>query len=90
MNVSVLGAGSIGSKLGGLLARDVPDVEVLLVARGEHGRVIAQRGTIVLEGPWGTRELPIKTSADPAAVADSRFVFLSVKSQDTESAASLR
>jgi 2-dehydropantoate 2-reductase len=88
MKVSVLGAGAIGSMLGGLLAHDAPDVEVLFVARGEHGRAIAERGTILLDGPWGTREVPIKSSADPAAVADSQFVLLTVKSQDTESVAS--
>ena len=88
MKVSVLGAGAIGSMLGGLFARDAPDVEVLLVARGEHGRVIAERGTILLDGPWDTCEVPIQSSADPAAVAGSQFVFLTVKSQDTESAAS--
>ena len=70
------------------LARDAPDVEVLLVARGEHGRVIAERGTILLDGPWGTREVPIAASADPAAIAGSQFVLVTVKSQDTESAAS--
>ncbi len=87
MKVSVLGAGAIGSMFGGLLARDAPDVEVVLIVRGEHGRTIGERGTIVLEGPWGTSEVPIATSADPAAVAGSQIVFVTVKSQDTASAA---
>jgi 2-dehydropantoate 2-reductase len=86
MKVSVLGAGAIGSMLGGLLSRDAPDVEVVLIARGEHGRVLAERGTIVLIGPWGRQEVPITASADPSAVAGSMFVLVTVKSQDTESA----
>lgn len=87
MKVSVLGAGAIGSMLGGLLARDAPDVEVVLIVRGEHGRVIAERGLLRLDGPWGTRDVPITASSDPAAVAGSSFVFVTVKSQDTEAAA---
>jgi 2-dehydropantoate 2-reductase len=87
MKVSVLGAGAIGSMLGGLLARDGGDVEVTLVARGEHARVLAERGTVRLDGPWGTFDVPIATSSDPAAVAGSDFVLITVKSQDTESAA---
>jgi 2-dehydropantoate 2-reductase len=87
MKVSVLGAGAIGSMLGGLLARDAPDVEVVLVARGEHGRALAERGAIVLIGPWGRHEVGVATSSDPAAIAGSQFVLFTVKSQDTESAA---
>ncbi len=73
--------------LGGLLARDSPDVEVVLIARGEHGRVLAERGTITLVGPWGRQEVPVTASTDPSAVAGSEFVLVTVKSQDTESAA---
>lgn len=87
MKVSVLGAGAIGSMLGGLLARDAADVEVVLIARGEHGRVLAERKTLVLDGPWGRREVPIQATSDPAAVAGSDFLLVTVKSQDTESAA---
>jgi 2-dehydropantoate 2-reductase len=87
MKVSVLGAGAIGSMLGGLLAHDAPDVEIVLIARGEHGRVISDRGTIILDGPWGMREVSIATSSDPTAVAGSQFVLFTVKSQDTEAAA---
>jgi len=86
MKVSVLGAGAIGSMLGGLLQHDADDVEVQLIARGEHGRVLAERGTLVLEGPWGTRIVPISSSDDCGAVAGSQIVFVTVKSQDTQSA----
>lgn len=87
MKVSVLGAGAIGSMIGGLLAYDAPDVEVVLVTRGEHGRRISERGTIALDGPWGRRDVRIATSDDPAAVGDSQFVLVTTKSQDTEAAA---
>lgn len=87
MKVSVLGAGAIGSMIGGLLASDAPDVEVVLIARGEHGRRITERGAISLDGPWGRRDVRIAASDDPAAVRDSQFVLVTTKSQDTEAAA---
>jgi 2-dehydropantoate 2-reductase len=87
MKVSVLGAGAIGSMIGGLLAHDAPDVEVVLIARGEHGRKIAERGTIALDGPWGRRDVKVAVSDEPAAIAGSQFVLLTTKSQDTQSAA---
>lgn len=87
MKVSVLGAGAIGSMIGGLLAQDATDVEVLLVARGEHGRRIAERGAIALDGPWGRRDVRVAVSDDPAAICDSQYVLITTKSQDTEEAA---
>jgi len=87
MKVSVLGAGAIGSMIGGLLAQDAADMEVVLIARGEHGRTIAERGAIALEGPWGRRDVRVAVSDDPAAVRDSDFVLMTTKSQDTEAAA---
>jgi len=87
MKVSVLGAGAIGSMLGGLLKHDAPDLDVVLIVRGEHGRVIEERGSLLLDGLWGTREVPIQSSFDPSAVAGSEFVFITVKSQATAEAA---
>ena len=87
MRISVLGAGAIGSMLGGLLQHDAPDLDVVLVVRGEHGRAIGARGSVLLDGPWGTRDVPIRSSAEPTAVAGSQFVFVTVKSQATEEAA---
>jgi 2-dehydropantoate 2-reductase len=87
MKVSVLGAGAIGSMLGGLLAHDAPETEVLLVGRGEHARILSERGTIVLDGPWGRWAVPVRCSTDPAAVTGSDFVLVTVKSHDTQAAA---
>lgn len=87
MKVSVLGAGAIGSMLGGLLARDAPDVEVLLIARGEHGRALAERNRIELDTPAGRSSVRVSTSSDVASISGSQFVVVTVKSQDTEAAA---
>jgi 2-dehydropantoate 2-reductase len=86
MKVSILGAGAIGSMLGGLIRYHRPDIDVLLVVRGEHGRVITQRGAVRLEGPWGTRDVAVATTADVAEIAGSDLVLFSVKSQATAEA----
>ncbi len=88
MKVSVLGAGAIGSMVGGLIKQHAPDVEMLLVMRGEHGRVVQQRGKIQLDGPWGRHDVSVDVSFDVADIAGSDFVLLTVKSQATEEAIS--
>ncbi len=87
MKISVLGAGAAGSLLGGLLQHDSPELEVTLIVRGEHGRVISERGSVLVKGPWGTWEVPIRSSFEPEAIADSDFVLVTVKSQATAAAA---
>ena len=72
---------------GGLLQKKAADVDVLLVMRGEHGRVVGERGAIDLVGPWGRHALPIKSTNDVAEIAGSDFVLLTVKSQGTREAA---
>lgn len=86
MKISFLGAGAIGSMFGGLLQRDAPELDVVLVTRGEHGRVVRERGAIELVGPWGTQRQSIAGSQDVADIAGSDIVVLTVKSQDTRSA----
>ena len=86
MKVSVLGAGAIGSMFGGLLQQHSSALEVLLVTRGEHGETISQRGASDLAGPWGKQSVAIQNTQDIAAIADSDYVFLTVKSQGTEAA----
>ena len=88
MKVSVLGAGAIGSMLGGLIQHHAPSSDVALIVRGEHGRAICQRGSLVLEGPWGRRDVAIRASTDIADLAGSDFVLVTVKSQDIEPALS--
>ena len=86
MKISFLGAGAIGSMFGGLLKRDAPELDVLLVTRGEHGRVVRERGAVELVGPWGTHHQKIANSQDVADIAGSDIVVLTVKSQDTREA----
>ncbi|QDU57750.1 2-dehydropantoate 2-reductase [Aeoliella mucimassa] len=86
MKVSFLGAGAIGSMFAALLKHYAPDLDVLVVVRGAHGQAISESGEIRTLGPWGTRSVPIAWSFDPADVAGSDFVFVTVKSQGTAEA----
>jgi 2-dehydropantoate 2-reductase len=87
MKVSVLGAGAIGSMFGALLKHDAPDIEVTLIVHGEHGQVIFDRQAVLVDGPWGTRSVALRTSFDVADIAGSDIVFITVKSHATEAAA---
>ncbi|WP_442482049.1 ketopantoate reductase family protein [Aeoliella sp. SH292] len=86
MKVSFLGAGAIGSMFAALLKQHAPDLDVLVVVRGAHGEAISHSGEIEIVGPWGNRPVPIAWSFDPADVAGSDFVFVTVKSQATREA----
>ena len=86
MKISIVGAGAIGSMLGGLLQRDAAGDDVLLVVRGPHGKAIQESGTIELLGPWGTRSQAIASTNDMAEIAGSDVVIITTKSQATEEA----
>lgn len=86
MKVSVVGAGAIGSLIGGLLKHHVPDAEVLLLTRGEHAAEIERKGYVELSGPRTTRRPPVSVSFDMKDIAGSDYVLLTVKSQATEEA----
>lgn len=78
----MVGAGSVGGVVGGrLLAAGHPTV---FVARGEHGRRMAEDGLRLLE-PDGASLLRARVEADPTAVdwRPGDVVLLAVKSQDS-------
>ncbi|HXF33444.1 MAG TPA: 2-dehydropantoate 2-reductase N-terminal domain-containing protein [Candidatus Acidoferrales bacterium] len=82
MRYVVYGAGAVGGTIGAKLFEAGNDVT--LVARGEHGRAIAERG-LAFATPEGTRVLRIPVVDRPASVAfgEDSVVVLAVKSQDT-------
>ena len=86
MKVSFLGAGAIGSMFAALLKHYAPELDVLVVVRGAHGQAISETGEVQTVGPWGTRAVPLAWSFDPADVAGSDIVFVTVKSQGTAEA----
>jgi 2-dehydropantoate 2-reductase len=82
MRYVVVGAGSVGGVVGGRLAQYGADV--VLVARGEHGRTIAEQG-LAIEAPEGTVRVRVPVAADIGQVVFTKedVVLLCVKSQDT-------
>lgn len=61
----MIGAGAIGGAVGGLLA--VQGTDVLLVARGDHGRAMAAKG-LILRTPEGVVPTRPETVAGPEGV----------------------
>jgi 2-dehydropantoate 2-reductase len=82
MRLVVYGAGAVGGVVGGRLFQHGHDV--VLVARGEHGRAIAARG-LTVEWPEGSATLPVPVVAHPSALTltPEDVVLVAVKSQDT-------
>jgi 2-dehydropantoate 2-reductase len=87
MRVVVYGAGAIGGAVGARLHQS--GVDVTLIARGEHGRVIRERG-LRLETSEGTEVVEIVAVDGPDGVqwAGDEVVLLCMKSQDTADALS--
>jgi len=79
--IAVIGAGAVGSLVGGLLARAGEDVT--LVGRKAHVEAVRQNG-LLIEGILGQLTVPVKA----AEALDFRpdLVLLAVKTQDSEAA----
>jgi 2-dehydropantoate 2-reductase len=81
VRIAVLGAGAIGSVLGGLLARE--GHEVTLVGRRESVEAIRARG-LRMEGCLGSLELPVHAATSLGFAPD--LALLAVKTQDVQAA----
>ncbi len=79
------GAGAIGATLGARLFE--AGRNVVLIARGEHGRIMAERGLRfgTPEG-WRTLRIPVVAHPDALTFGDADVIVLSMKSQDTAGA----
>ena len=84
MKISVLGAGAIGSMIGGLIKQHRPEADVLLIARGAHGEAMQRQQYVELRGPWGVFTPNPRISNDIREIAGSDHVLFTVKSQDTQ------
>ncbi len=86
MKVTVLGAGAVGSMIGGLIKYNEPSLDVLLVGRGEHAEVVTQRQGVCLLGPWGMHDVRLRAALSVDTIAGSDVVFVTTKAQDTDQA----
>lgn len=83
MKISVLGAGAVGSMIGGLIKYYEPSAQVVLVARGAHGESLVERQAVNLLGTWGMFPIPVQATFSSSDIANSDVVMVAVKSQDT-------
>ena len=85
MRFIVLGAGAVGGVVGGRLFQHGHDV--VLVARGEHGKVLAEDG-LTLASATGVLTLPVPATDSLESISwrGDEVVLMAVKSQDTEEA----
>ena len=84
MKVAVMGAGGLGSFLGGALAKSGEDV--FLITRGEHLNAIRNRGLNVESLALGKFHAKVKATDKPAEIGSVDLVLFCVKSYDTEKA----
>lgn len=87
MRVLVMGAGAIGSAVGGFMS--LAGHDVVLIGRESHMGAIARAG-LRITGIWGEhRACDLQACTHVSDVPDSHFdwVFITVKSYDTASAA---
>jgi 2-dehydropantoate 2-reductase len=81
LRIAIMGAGAIGSVIGGMLARK--GHKVTLVGRKPHMDAIAETG-LHISGIWGTHTvLDLTTALEPPGEHQD-IIFLTVKSFDTE------
>ena len=80
MKIAVIGAGAIGSVVGGLLSKAGEDV--ILIARKSHIDAIKQNG-LILDGPSGQEMIRVKAAEKLDFKPD--LVLLTVKTQDVKS-----
>lgn len=85
MRFIIYGAGGIGGTLGARLFQQ--GFEVVLIARGEHGRVMQREG-LKLVAPDGEHRLPVPTVGHPREIAfrSDDLVIMAMKSQHTVTA----
>lgn len=86
MKIAVMGAGGVGGYFGGLLARHGHDV--WLVARGAHLQALQQRGLEVQSVKSGDFRVDVRATHDPHQLDQADLVLFTVKTYDTDTAAS--
>lgn len=80
MKIIILGAGALGSLIGGQIAES--GVDVTLIGRPKHVEAIRERGLIV-RGLRGTRTIQLKATDDPKKIKDADTLILTTKAKDS-------
>ena len=85
-NVIIYGAGSIGSTIGGWITQSY--VDAYLVARGEHAKIMKQRGlTLYCATSKQPETIHVNLIDDLSEASNLKVLILTVKNYDVEEAA---
>ncbi len=84
-DIVVYGAGSIGSTIGGWLTPKYHNV--YLTARGEHAKIMKERGLTLLETNKTPESVTVRLIDSLAEASSAQVVILAVKNYDLEEAA---
>ena len=83
MRIVVLGAGGVGSVIGGYIARQgMKDVDVVMIARPGHTAAVQHNG-LQLTGMENFRT-PVPTVADAKEIREADAVIITVKTKDMD------
>jgi 2-dehydropantoate 2-reductase len=80
----VVGAGSLGTLYGAVLAR--AGAEVQLLARRAHAEAIQRAGGVEVDGPDGRWTAPVSADWRPQRITPAQIVIVMTKSHDTRDA----
>src|SRR5215471_17412059 len=83
-NVAIVGAGAVGCYFGGMLAR--AGVPVTLIGRNPHVEAIQLNGVFIERNDF-QEFVRVNARTEASAVSEATIVLLSVKTIDTETAA---
>lgn len=83
MKILILGAGALGSVMGGFLYEAGHDV--MLLGRKAHVDAINERG-LRIEGVKGTHMIHVRASHNPAEIGEADLLVLTTKHKDTREA----
>jgi 2-dehydropantoate 2-reductase len=86
MKIAVMGAGAVGSYFGGRLAQNGEDV--VFIARGTHLNALKERG-LTVSSFKESFSIKVNATSDPKELGILDLILFTVKSYDTEEAASL-
>lgn len=84
--VAIMGAGAIGSAIGGMIAKSGQGIEVTLVGRDPRIKAIRKNG-LRITGIWGEHIVTNLNAVTSPPHKDYDIIFLTVKSYDTKTAA---
>lgn len=82
MKIAVLGAGAIGSLIGGLLKKSGEEV-YLVDIQSDHVEAINERGLLISQEGKDDEKIAIPATTDPSSVGVVDIVILMTKTQDT-------